>query len=284
MHQAGIKIKVSSNSTHEIMFRDVLVARSAAILPNTTKELAPGHNWGQTELERTARDDCRQEVLQVPSRGSATPSDCGTGSGGGGSGQMADTHMSNWLLAVAQRLDEIRIRHQALMEKITVLAEESARLADEPTESGLLAEAAREDFNATLTGAHDVQTLKTRVGAMEEIVQRQDRCTGRVFRPARKLNANVNIQLVLIQKMLALTAEVAHFYETNPVAARHAGGTETNLPQHTGRFSRLMGMLTCAIDSSMAPSAALVAAAERPRPVLCNRDILGALRFHRVEM
>ena len=284
MYQAGITIKVSSNSTHKILFQNVLVARSATILPNTTKELAPGHNWGQTELERTARDDCRKEVLQMPSRGSATPSDCGTGGGGGGSGQMADTHTSNWLLAVAQRLDEIRIRHQALMEKTTVLAEESARLADEPTESGLLAEAAREDFNATLASAHDVQALQTRVRAMEEIVQRQDRCAGRVFRLARKLNANVDMQSVLIEEMLALTVEVTHFYETNPVAARHAGGTETNLPQHTGRLSRLLGMLTCAIDSSMVPSAALVAAAERPRPVLCNRDILGALRFHRVEM
>ena len=37
------------------------------------------------------------------SRGSATPSDCGTGGGGGVSGQMADTHTSTRLLGVAQR-------------------------------------------------------------------------------------------------------------------------------------------------------------------------------------
>ena len=102
----------------------------------------------------------------MPSRGSATPSDRGVGGGGGVSGQMADTHTSNWLLAVAQRVDEIMIRRQALMEEITVFVEESARLADEPTESGLLAEAAREDFNATLASAHDVQALQTRLGAM----------------------------------------------------------------------------------------------------------------------
>ena len=33
-----------------------------------------------------------------------------------------------------------------------------------------------------------------------------------------------------------MTAEVAHFCETNPVAARSAGGTETNLPPRTGPF------------------------------------------------
>ena len=64
------------------------------------KELASGHNLGQIELERTARDDCRQEAPQMPSLGSATPSDRGVGGGGGVSGQMADTHTSNgfWLL------------------------------------------------------------------------------------------------------------------------------------------------------------------------------------------
>ena len=48
----------------------------------------------------------------MPSRGSATPSDCGTGGGGGVSGQMADTHTSSRLLGVAQLLDEIRFDPQ----------------------------------------------------------------------------------------------------------------------------------------------------------------------------
>ena len=95
----------------------------------------------------------------MPSRGSAAPSGRGVGGGGGVSGQMADTHTRNWLLAVAQRVDESMIRRQALMEEITVFAEESARLVDESTGSGLLVKAARKDFNATLTGAHDVQAL-----------------------------------------------------------------------------------------------------------------------------
>ena len=38
----------------------------------------------------------------MPSRGSATPSDCRTGGGGGVSAQMADTHTNNMLLGVAQ--------------------------------------------------------------------------------------------------------------------------------------------------------------------------------------
>ena len=55
----------------------------------------------------------------MPSRGSATPPDRGVGGGGGVSGQMTDTHTSNWLLAVVQRVDESIIRRQALMEEIT---------------------------------------------------------------------------------------------------------------------------------------------------------------------
>ena len=37
-------------------------------------------------------------------------------------------------------------------------------------------------------------------------------------------------------EMLALTVEVAHFYEMDPVTARSAGGTETNLSPRTGPF------------------------------------------------
>ena len=102
------------------------------------------------------------------------------------SGQMADTHTSNWLLAVAQRVDEIMIRRQALMEEIKVFAKESARLVDESTGVGLLVEAARMDFNATLTGAHDAQTLQTRLGAMDE---GQDRRGGRASRLHRGTSA-----------------------------------------------------------------------------------------------
>ena len=95
----------------------------------------------------------------MPSRGSATPPDRrGVGGGGGVSGQMADTHTSNWLLAVAQRADENMIRRQALVKEVAVLVEESAPLADESTGLGAPVEVARKDFNATLTGPHDVQT------------------------------------------------------------------------------------------------------------------------------
>ena len=51
-------------------------------------------------------------------RGSATPSDCGIGGGGGVSGQMADTHTSSRLLGVAQHLDEIRVRHQPCLASV----------------------------------------------------------------------------------------------------------------------------------------------------------------------
>ena len=117
----------------------------------------------------------------MPLRGSATPPGRGARGGGGVSGQMADTHTytSNWLLAVAQRADEIRIRLQTLMEEFTVIAEESERLVDESAGLGVLVDAARMDSNATLTGAHDVQTLQTRLVAVEE---GQDRCTGRISR------------------------------------------------------------------------------------------------------
>ena len=60
------------------------------------------------------------------------------------------------------------IRRQTLMEEITVFAEESARLVDESTGLGVLVEAAQIDFNATLTGAHDVQALQTRLVAIDE--------------------------------------------------------------------------------------------------------------------
>ena len=50
------------------------------------------------------------------------------------------------------------------MRETTVLAEESVRLPDESTGSGLFVEAARKDSNATLTGAHDVQALQTSEG------------------------------------------------------------------------------------------------------------------------
>ena len=169
----------------------------------------------------------------MPSRGSAAPSDCGTGGGGGVSGQMADTHTSNWLLAVAQRVDEIMIRRPALMEEVTVFVEESARLVNESTGLGVLMEAARMGSNATLTGAHNVQTLQTRLGAMDE---GQDRRGGRASRLHRERSAIAEKLVMLDEEMLALTAEVAHFCETNSVAARSAGGTKTNLPPHTGPF------------------------------------------------
>ena len=184
------------------------------------KELAHGHNLGQTELERTAREDCRQEAPHMPSRGSAAPSDCGTGGGGGVSGQMADTHTSNWLLAVAQRVDEIMIRRQTLMEETTVFAEESARLDDESTGLGVLVEAARMNFNETLTGSHDIQTLQTRLGAMDE---GQGRRGGRrASRLHREMSAIAEKPVMLDEEMLALTAEMAHSCEANPVAARYA--------------------------------------------------------------
>ena len=170
----------------------------------------------------------------MPSRGSAAPSDCGTGGGGGVSGQMADTHTSNWLLAVAQRVDEIMIRRQTLMEETTVFAEESARLDDESTGLGVLVEAARMDSNATLTGSHDMQTLQTRLGAMDEGQGR--RAGRRASRLHREMSAIAEKLVMLDEEMLALTAEMAHFCETNPVAARSAGGTETNLPPRTGPF------------------------------------------------
>ena len=51
------------------------------------------------------------------------------------------------------------------------------------------------------------------------------------------MNAIAEKLVILNEEMLALTAEVAHFYETDPVAARSAGGTETNLPSsRTGPF------------------------------------------------
>ena len=49
-----------------------------------------------------------------------------------------------------------------------MFAEESARLVDESTGLGVLVEAAQIDFNATLTGAHDVQALQTRLVAIDE--------------------------------------------------------------------------------------------------------------------
>ena len=167
------------------------------------------------------------------SRGSATPSDRGAGDGGGVCGQMADIHTSNWLLAVAQRADEIRIRLQTLMEEFTVSAEESERPVGESTGLGVLVEAARMDSNATLTGAHDVQTLQMRLGTMEE---GQDRCAGHISRLHRKMNASAEKLMVLNGEMLAFTAEMAHFCETNPAAARSAGSTEKNLPPRAGPF------------------------------------------------
>ena len=123
------------------------------------------------------------------------------------------------------------IRRQTLMEEITrVFAEESARLVDESTGLGLLVEAARMGFNATLTGAHDVQALQTRLGAMDE---GQDRRGGRASRLHREMSAIAEKLGMLDEEMLALTAEMAHFFETNPVAAQSAGGTEAKLPSRT---------------------------------------------------
>ena len=89
------------------------------------------------------------------------------------------------------------------------------------------------DSNATLTGAHDVQTLQARLFAIKE---GQDRCTGRISRLHRKMNAIAEKVVILNGEMLALTAEMAHFCETNPVAARSADGTETILPPRAGPF------------------------------------------------
>ena len=54
----------------------------------------------------------------MPSRVSAARSDCGTGGGGGVSGQIAETHTSSRLLGVAQHLDEIRVRHQPCLASV----------------------------------------------------------------------------------------------------------------------------------------------------------------------
>ena len=114
-----------------------------------------------------------------------------------------------------------------------MFAEESARLVDEPTGLGVFVEAARMDSNATLTGSHDVQTLQTRLDAMDE---GQDRCGGRASRLRRKMSAIAEKLVMLNEEMLAFTAEVVHFYEADPVVARTAGGTETNLPPRTCPF------------------------------------------------
>ena len=100
------------------------------------------------------------------------------------------------------------IRRQALMEEVTVFVEESARLDNESTGLGVLVEAARMDSNATLTGAHNVQTLQTRLGAMDE---GQDRRGGRASRLHRERSAIAEKLVMLDEEMLALTAEMAHF-------------------------------------------------------------------------
>ena len=50
------------------------------------------------------------------------------------------------------------------------------------------------------------------------------------------MNAIVEKLVMLNGEMLALTTEMAHFCGTNPVAARFAVGTETNLPPRAGPF------------------------------------------------
>ena len=174
----------------------------------------------------------------MPPRGSAAPSDHGVGDGGGVSGQMADTHTSNWLLAVAQRADENMTRQQTLVEETKVFAEESARLADEGR--GWVCSWNLLERIATQHSLAHSTCRRCRRGWAQWKVRSQDRCadrcSDRISRLHRKMNAIAEKLKVLNGEVLALPAEMAHFWETYPAAARSAGGTETNLPPRAGPF------------------------------------------------
>ena len=112
---------------------------------------------------------------------------------------------------------------------------ELVRITGEETELGLLVEATRvARLDAPLNERlRDMWTLQMRLG---EVVQRQGRLVARVSWYQHEQERLCETIVALFEELSAATAEMVHFCETDPVAARPAGGTETNLSQRTGPF------------------------------------------------
>ena len=133
-----------------------------------------------------------------------------------GPGQMADTHASNWP-ELAHRLADLERQGYAFMAQNAESAAEEVRMAGEEKELGLLVEATRvARLDAPLNERlNDMQTLQTR---LDEVAQRQGRLVARVSWHRRKQERLCETITALFEELSAVTAEMAHFCETNPVA------------------------------------------------------------------